>query len=319
MATSSPTAHASRVLSIVIPAHNEQENLQATVAELVVVLVAEAIPHEFILVNDNSSDSTQQVAEDLAKKFPHVVVVQRTKLPGFGRAIRAGLAAVSGDVVVTVMADRSDDPRDVVRYYRKIEEGYDCVFGSRFRRGSVLQGYPRFKLLINRLVNTLIRILFLTKFNDLTNAFKAYRREVIAESGPFSASHFNITIEMSLSALIRRYHIAEIPIHWYGRTWGSTNLRITQMGRRYLSVLLKLFFEKLLIADDILDERLMERALALEKVAQLEKRVARLETAADQHDKAANTVKASTVKASTVKASTVKTAPERGENDSLSA
>lgn len=264
------------VLSVVIPAHNEQENLVATVTELTRALDAEGIPHQIIIVNDNSSDETQQVAEELAGLYSHVDLVLRTTLPGFGRAIRAGLSAVSGDVVVIVMADRSEDPRDVVRCYRKIEEGYDCVFGSRFRKGSVLQGYPPFKLLINRIVNTGIQMLFLTKFNDLTNAFKVYRREVIAESGPFSASHFNITIELSLSALIRKYRIAEIPVNWYGRTWGSTNLRLTQMGRRYLSVLLKLFFEKLLIADDILAERQMERSLALERIDDLEKRDRRL-------------------------------------------
>ena len=64
---------------------------------------------------------------------------------------------------------------------------------------------------------------------------------------------------MSLSALIRRYYIAEIPINWYGRSWGASNLSIIQMGRRYLSVLLKLFFDRMLIRDDILEERLAIR------------------------------------------------------------
>jgi dolichol-phosphate mannosyltransferase len=264
------------LLSIVIPAHNEEQNLAPTVEELTRVLDDEGIPFEMILVNDNSTDGTPGVAEALAARRPELRVVARKRLGGFGRAIRAGLAIFRGDAVVVVMADRSDDPHDLVRYYRKIEEGYDCVFGSRFRPGSTLSGYPPRKLVANRLVNKAIQLLFWTGFNDLTNAFKAYRRNVILECGPYSSSHFNLTIEMSLNALIRRYHIAEIPIHWYGRTWGASNLSVFRMGRRYLSVLLKLFFERMLVSDDILEERLVERSWQADRLRVLEERVEKL-------------------------------------------
>jgi dolichol-phosphate mannosyltransferase len=265
------------LLSVIIPAHNEEENLEPTVQELVQVLRAEHIPLEVILVNDNSTDATGEIADRLAARLDEVRVVTRQKLGGFGRAIRAGLEAFQGDVVVLVMADRSDNPRDVVRYYRKIEDGYDCVFGSRFRKASTVTNYPLVKLLLNRTVNKLIQLLFWTRFNDLTNAFKAFRRRVIMDCGPYSSSHFNITIEMSLSALIRKYYIAEIPIDWCGRTWGASNLSLSKMGRRYLSVLLKLFFEKLLIGDDIFEERLAERAWATDRLASVEARIGALE------------------------------------------
>lgn len=265
------------LLSVVIPAHNEQDNLEPTVVELTGVLKDHSIPYEIVIVNDNSTDQTQRTAEGLAARDPGIRLLARGKLPGFGRAIRAGLAAATGEVLVIMMADRSDDPIDVIRYYRKIEEGYDCVFGSRFRKTSKVERYPWVKLLFNRIVNKSIQFIFLARFNDLTNAFKAYRRHVVHECGPFASSHFNITIEMSLAALIRKYHIAEIPINWYGRTSGVSKLRLTQMGRRYLSVLLRMFFEKLLISDDILDERLMERNLTLNTDASLEDRVTRLE------------------------------------------
>jgi dolichol-phosphate mannosyltransferase len=170
---------------------------------------------------------------------------------GFGRAIRAGLQQVTGDAVAIVMADQSDDPLDVVRCYRTLLEGYDCVFGSRFRPGSRVTAYPPVKLAVNRLVNLLLRLLFRTPFNDLTNAFKVYRRPVIEAIGPLQACHFNVTIELSLSCLIRGFRIAEIPINWHGRTWGVSNLRLRAMGRRYLATLLKIWFERLLIADDV--------------------------------------------------------------------
>jgi dolichol-phosphate mannosyltransferase len=247
-------------LSLVIPAHNEAKNLPATVTELQEALRAENIPYEIIIVNDCSSDDTAAVIAGMMAADPRVRTIERIAPGGFGRAIRAGLALVEGDVVIPYMADKSDDPADAVSYYRKIEEGYDCVYGSRFRPGARVENYPPVKLFWNRIVNRCIQLMFFCPFNDLTNAFKAYRTEVILDCGPYRASHFNITIEMSLSALIRKYKIAEIPVSWYGRTWGNSSLRLTQMGRRYLATLLKVYAERLLISDDIIADREAEHA-----------------------------------------------------------
>lgn len=247
----------SEKLSIVIPAYNEEKNIGGCLAELRTCLHGNgAIPYEIIVVNDNSRDSTEMVVQSEMAKDPAIRLLNRKPPGGFGRAIRSGLEAVQGDVVVVYMADLSDDPEDVVRYYRKIQEGYDCVFGSRFIKGSKVENYPWLKRIVNRIVNHCVRLMFQTRFNDLTNAFKAYRADVIRDCGPYRASHFNITLEMSLGALIRKYHIAEIPISWCGRTWGSSNLRLQEMGRRYLSTLMMLFFQRYLIADDLLAERL---------------------------------------------------------------
>ena len=267
----------SMLLSIVIPAHNEERNLEVTIRGLAEALDEEAIPYEILIVNDNSTDGTGSVADGLAARDPGVRVLTRTKLGGFGRAIRAGLSVFRGDAVAIVMADRSDDPGDLVRCYRKLEDGYDCVFGSRFRPGSEVTNYPRQKLIVNRIVNRCIQWMFWSRFNDFTNAFKVYRRHVVLECGPYSSSHFNLTIEMSLSALIRRYHIAEIPISWHGRTWGASKLSIGAMGRRYLSTLIAMFFQRVLVADDILEERLAERAQMIDRLGGLEDRVAGLE------------------------------------------
>ena len=209
---------------------------------------------------------------------PAIRLVTRPAPGGFGRAIRAGLEAVRGDVVVIYMADCSDDAQDVVACYRKIDEGYDCVFGSRFIQGSHVEGYPWRKLVANRLVNRCIQLLFWTRFNDTTNAFKAYRTAVIRDCGPYRASHFNITLEMSLGALIRGYNIAQIPIRWKGRSWGSSKLRLREMGRKYLCTLLMLFFQRLLLADDLLAERLATARSFQRQFSDLERRVEKIET-----------------------------------------
>jgi dolichol-phosphate mannosyltransferase len=249
-------------LSVVIPAYNEANNLPETLDGIVATLRAEDIPFEILVVNDNSSDDTRRLVLEYRREHPEVGVVDNVPPRGFGRAVRTGLKHFSGDVVALVMADHSDDPQDIVRCYRKLLEGYDAVFGSRFRRGSTVRHYPAYKLVVNRIVNRMLQVLFLAPFNDLTNAFKMYHRSVIEGIGPLQACHFNITIELSLSCVIRKYRIAELPISWYGRTAGVSNLRLGQMGRKYLATLLKIWFERLLIADDIIAETVKRRYLA---------------------------------------------------------
>lgn len=249
-----PVPRNTLLYSIVIPAYNEEENILPTIRSLADELRAEQIPFELVVVNDNSKDDTPKVVEAATAEFPEIRLVHNTPPGGLGRAVRFGLKHFKGDVVAVVMADLSDSPRDVVACYRKIEEGYDCAFGSRFIKGSRVTQYPRLKLMFNRIGNAIIRMMFMTRHNDLTNAFKVYRRHVIEGISPLHACHFNITIEMSLSALIRGYAIATIPITWSGRTWGQSKLRIREMGRRYLATLLMIWFERVLILDDLLAE-----------------------------------------------------------------
>lgn len=242
-------------LSVVIPAHNEEGCIEKVVLEIIDELKKEGIDNEIVIVNDNSTDLTAQVAEKLAKDHFNVKVVNRTPPNGFGRAVKEGLDNFTGDAVVIAMGDASDDPRDIVRYFRKIEEGYDCVFGSRFMRGAVVKDYPQHKLFVNRLANLFLQCLFMTAHNDLTNAFKAYKREVIEAIKPIESLYFNITIELPLKALIRGYKAAVVPISWYGRESGVSKLKIKEMGRRYLYVSLYLWLQKMLIKDDIRDRK----------------------------------------------------------------
>ena len=265
------------MLSVVIPAYNEESNIGPTIVELDGALRQAAIPFEIVVVDDNSSDGTEAVVSDLMQRIEEIRLIGRTPPGGFGRAIRSGLDHVKGEVIAVYMADQSDDPADLVRCYQRIEEGFDCVFGSRFIKGAKVTNYPWFKLVVNRIVNRMIQIMFWTRHNDLTNAFKLYRTHVVRECGPYKSSHFNLTIEMSLSALIRRYSIASEPVNWYGRTAGVSNLRITQMGRRYLVVLLRMFFERILITDDLVAERLSNRLTENLRRTDLEGRIAALE------------------------------------------
>jgi dolichol-phosphate mannosyltransferase len=238
------------LFSIVIPARDEAKNLQLVVPKVVTELERAGINHEILVVNDGSTDNTHDVLVELAARYPNVRYVENPPPSGFGMAVRTGLANFRGDAVAIVMADGSDDPVDLVKYYAKLQEGCDCVFGSRFVAGSKLIDYPMHKLILNRFANLFIKAVFQIRYNDVTNAFKCYRRTVIAGLEPILAHHFNLTVELPLKAIIRGYSFAVIPISWTNRTSGVSKLKIREMGSRYLFIVLYCFIERLLSRGD---------------------------------------------------------------------
>lgn len=234
-----------KLLSIVIPAHNEEGSIAETVNVLHKVLLSYQIPHEIVVVNDHSSDATVEILQGLKESVPSLVTHHNDGMGGFGYAIRYGLDRFSGDCVAIMMADLSDDPLDLVRFYhRMMEDGVDCVFGSRFVKGGRVVDYPFHKLCINRLANNIIRLVIGTKYNDATNAFKLYTRETILGLKPFLAPHFNLTIELSLKAIVRGYSFVVIPNSWQNRKSGISKLKIREMGSRYFFILLYCLIEK---------------------------------------------------------------------------
>ena len=237
-------------LSVVIPAHNEADVVGPTLRALIEHLEPQGIDYEIVVVDDASRDGTGDVVRRVAEEEPRVRVVRNEGPNGFGFAVRAGLDAFTGDSVAIVMADGSDDPRDVVLYHRVLEAGYDCAFGSRFMPGASVHDYPKFKLLMNRVVNTGIRALFRHGYNDTTNAFKAYRREVIENLRPLLSHHFNMTVELPLKAITRGFSYAIVPTSWTNRAAGTSKLQLNEMGSRYLFIVLYVFLEDHLTRGD---------------------------------------------------------------------
>jgi dolichol-phosphate mannosyltransferase len=230
--------------SIVIPARDEEDSLPSTLQDIHDAMAAEGVPHEIVVVDDGSHDRTWEVLQELKRKLPTLAPVRNTGLHGFGRAVVYGLDHSRGDAVVIMMADASDSPADAIRYWRMLNEGCDCAFGSRFIRGGEVVDYPRVKLLVNRLANLLVRVGFNIPLNDTTNAFKAYRRTVIDGCRPFLSPHFNLTVEIPLKAIVRGYSWKVIPISWRNRRHGQAKLKIKEMGSRYFFICAYVWLEK---------------------------------------------------------------------------
>jgi len=229
---------------VLIPAHNEGAAIVLTVHAIYGALRGAAIPHEILVVLDHCTDETESILNGVKKELPVLRTTTNPAAGGFGFAIRRGLDVMAGDAVVIVMADASDDPRDIVQYYRKLEEGYDCVFGSRFVSGASVRSYPLHKLWLNRFGNFVIRLLFRIKYNDTTNAFKSFRKEVIDGMRPFLSNHFNLTVELPLKAIVRGYSWTVVPTNWYGRSTGESKFVIKEMGSRYLFIIFYCLIEK---------------------------------------------------------------------------
>ena len=175
-----------------IPARDEEGCIVSTLEDTARTLIQAEIPFELVVVNDKSRDRTAELVAQRFANDKRIRLIHNSGRNGFGTAVRAGLQACTGDAIAVMMADASDSPEDLVRYYRVLQQGFDCAFGSRFVEGSRIIDYPRHKLIINRLANLFIQLLFGLRYNDTTNAFKCYRRHVIEAMQPLISSSFQL-------------------------------------------------------------------------------------------------------------------------------
>lgn len=239
-----PTGGPLQLLTVVIPARDEGENVVPTVEHLHLELDLQKVPHEIVVVDDGSTDDTWAKLGELRKKIGQLNPVRNDGANGFGNAVIKGVDSAKGDAVVIMMADESDDCRDVVRYWEKLNEGWDCVFGSRFMKGGGVIDYPIIKKILNRFANWMVKMIFRIPYNDTTNAFKAYRMSALNGCRPFLAPHFNLTVELPLKAIVRRYSWTTMPITWRNRRHGVAKLKIREMGSRYFFIMAYVWLEK---------------------------------------------------------------------------
>ena len=237
-------------LSIIIPAKNEEGNLEETIKEINNTLLENNIQHEIIVINDHSSDATLEILNLLKNNIHELKIIDNTGKPGYGLTVRLGLENYSGEIIAIMMADGSDSPKDLIKFYFKSIKNNTCIFGSRFIDGGFTKDYPKLKYVLNRIFNNLVRLIFQIRYNDITNAFKVYTKEAIEGSKPFLSNHFNLTLELPLKIIIRGYNYEVVPNLWRNRKTGISKMKIKEMGSRYIFILFYCLIEKLLTKND---------------------------------------------------------------------
>ena len=233
------------MLSIIIPLRNEAENLAEILSHFNNNL--SKIDHEVILVNDFSIDDTFKKAKKISEEYENFKIIENKK-KGLGGAINVGIECCKGEKICIMMGDLSDDINDLKKYNDIMDkENIDAVLGSRFLENSKVHDYPLNKLILNRLFNFFVSIIFWNKYNDYTNAFKIYKRDVLVTLMPFVSESFNIFLEIPLKLISRKYSYKVIGINWFGRKKGKAKFKINELRSKYLFTLLYCFLEKILL------------------------------------------------------------------------
>ncbi len=234
-------------LSFVIPVYNEEDVIETTLTNLVAALEKESIDFEIICANNCSKDKSADLIRAFAAKDPRIICVDTPLLQGYGIAVRTGLHYATGEAVVIYMADGSDTPADAIGYFRMlIEKNLDCVFGSRFMNPGSVKDYPKLKMYLNRAGNFLLRLITQKNYDDFTNGFKCYRRDFLRMIGPFVCQQFNLTIEMSLKAIMAGGRFGVMPNSWQQRDAGQSKFAVFKQSVLYLSTLLYLMLDRFL-------------------------------------------------------------------------
>ena len=232
-------------LSIIIPVRNEEFLIKKIVDHLQSKL--KIIPYEIIFINDFSTDNTAKVTKELIKTKPQINIYDNKK-KGLGGTITEGINKATGEVICIMMSDLSDSIDDLEKYYSTIkDENIDAVFGSRFIRRSRIVDYPKKKLILNRIFNIITKLLFISDYNDFTNAFKIYKKNALLKTFPLVSESFNIFLEIPLKIISRKMKYKIIPISWINRKVGTSKFDIKELRAKYLFTLIYCLLEKILL------------------------------------------------------------------------
>jgi len=233
------------MLSIIVPVRNESDSLKDIFDYFSKNLGK--INYEILIINDFSEDGTLENAKALFKDNKNFKVLNN-EIKGLGGAINLGIKKSEGINIAIMMADQSDDINDLIKYNELMNlENYDAILGSRFLKKSKLLDYPFQKLILNRIFNIIVAVVFWNKYNDYTNAFKIYKKKVLLEIRPLISESFNIFLEIPLKVISRKYKYKIIPINWVGRKKGISKFKIKELESKYLFTLIYCFIEKNLL------------------------------------------------------------------------
>lgn len=218
-------------LTLIVPVYNEAENFPGLIAE-----IERHVPQpcRVLVVYDFDEDTTLPVARRFAETRPWLHLVKNENGRGAANAIRAGFDAAPSGPALVVMADLSDDLRDIGPMLDLYRQGYRIVCASRYMRGGRQLGGPLLKRTLSRTAGLSLHYLAGLPTHDATNNFRLYDADLVRELGIESTQGFEIALELTAKAFARGVPIAEVPTTWRDRTAGQSGFRLFKWLPNYL-------------------------------------------------------------------------------------
>ena len=219
--------------SLIIPFKNEKEYAAITMAKVWDYMHKHDLDFELVAVDD-SDDGSWEILNEYKETQSNVKVVKGGDPPGYGKALRRGFEVASGDILIPFNGDLCDSLEDVRSYISIIEDGYDMAFGSRYMEGGVIKDHPSLKVARSRAGIYFMRTIFATSCSDITNTFKAYRREVIDAVDP-EADGYDLGLEIALKGIVKGFRYKTIPVVWSAREHGVSKMSVLKSFVSHLS------------------------------------------------------------------------------------
>lgn len=219
-------------LSIIIPAHNEQDNIEDVIRKVESII---KLDHELVVVNDHSTDSTKDIINRLCAEYPALKTVDNANAAGFANAIKTGFENANGEFAVPVMGDLCDDLNTIPEMMKAALKGFDVVCGSRYIKNGKRLGGSKFKGILSMLGGWSSYFLLGIPTHDIANAFKLYNMKVIRNIN-IESKGFEISMELPLKAYFNGSKIFEVPTVWRERSKGKSSFKIFKLLPSYLKI-----------------------------------------------------------------------------------
>lgn len=218
-------------LDIIIPAYHEEENI-----DKVIRLIRKHVktPHLISILIQDPRDPTIDVIKNLRISAKDLRILFTSGGPGMLKALKKGIKSSSLEIIVITMADQADDPRDIDKMVKKINDGYDLICGSRYMQGGSHTGGPLLKGLLSRLGCLSLKFMSGIPTHDATNAFKCFRRSIIKDIKIESKEGFELPLELCVKAFKKGYKISEVPTAWKDRESGYSKFKLWKNLKLYL-------------------------------------------------------------------------------------
>lgn len=237
--------HKLKSVSVVICTYNEKENIRSTVDRIEPWLQKISQQYNIIFVDDSSPDGTTDVIKKMACENNHVSLLLRKRKEGIGAALKEGIAAATGEVIITMDADLSQDPKEFIKFAYHLQHGAKMVIGSRYMRSSRIEGQPWLKRNASKYGNIIIRFALRTHTKDLTHSYRAFYKEsfIAVRDKVISNEHPNCFIEFTKAVLSRGHRIVEVPVIFKERKTGISKLGLFKAGNVFLRMIFKMSFK----------------------------------------------------------------------------